>query len=206
MIVSREIQREVRLRPRPGDLVVDPVNHQDHRPAGTDVERGRGRSEDKAERLREIESRRSDIDEEETRPDEPSGLARDLLRSAEDAAARRATRRLPLGEPPLVVTTHAITSFSIRTFPVPRESSLERERALSRRATSHDPSRPACESRPTVITIAPAAAPINPSPRRLFRIFPAEGRDLGQQGPATRRPAPASRGSPDRRRRRSSAR
>ena len=27
--------------------------------------------------------------------------------------ARRATRRLPLGEPPLVVTTHAITSFSI---------------------------------------------------------------------------------------------
>ena len=29
---------------------------------------------------------------------------------AEDAAARRATRRLPLGEPPLVVTTHAITS------------------------------------------------------------------------------------------------
>src|SRR5580704_423057 len=28
-----------------------------------------------------------------------------------DAAARRATRRLPLGEPPLVITTHAITSF-----------------------------------------------------------------------------------------------
>jgi hypothetical protein len=27
------------------------------------------------------------------------------------AAARRATRRLPLGEPPLVITTHAITSF-----------------------------------------------------------------------------------------------
>ena len=25
--------------------------------------------------------------------------------------ARRATRRLPLGEPPLVITTHAITSF-----------------------------------------------------------------------------------------------
>ena len=31
-----------------------------------------------------------------------------------DAAARRATRRLPLGEPPLVVTTHAITSFVLR--------------------------------------------------------------------------------------------
>src|SRR5271165_4595321 len=28
-----------------------------------------------------------------------------------NAAARRATRRLPLGEPPLVITTHAITSF-----------------------------------------------------------------------------------------------
>ena len=30
------------------------------------------------------------------------------------AAARRATRRLPLGEPPLVITTHAITSFRYR--------------------------------------------------------------------------------------------
>ena len=28
-----------------------------------------------------------------------------------NAAARRATRRLPLGEPPLVITTHAITPF-----------------------------------------------------------------------------------------------
>src|SRR5438270_12859696 len=27
--------------------------------------------------------------------------------------ARRATRRLPLGEPPLVVTTHVITSFTL---------------------------------------------------------------------------------------------
>ncbi len=32
---------------------------------------------------------------------------------AEDAAARRATRRLPLGEPPLVITTHSITSYTI---------------------------------------------------------------------------------------------
>ena len=48
---------------------------------------------------------------------------------AEDAAARRATRRLPLGEPPLVVTNHAITSYSIRAFPVPRESSLEQDGA-----------------------------------------------------------------------------
>lgn len=30
------------------------------------------------------------------------------------AAARRATRRLPLGEPPLVITTHSITSFTLR--------------------------------------------------------------------------------------------
>src|SRR5262249_35410873 len=29
---------------------------------------------------------------------------------SQNAAARRATRRLPLGEPPLVITTHAITS------------------------------------------------------------------------------------------------
>jgi hypothetical protein len=46
-----------------------------------------------------------------------------------DAAARRATRRLPLGEPPLVVTTHAITSYTTRVFPVPRESSLEQNGA-----------------------------------------------------------------------------
>ena len=50
------------------------------------------------------------------------------------AAARRATRRLPLGEPPLVITTHAITSFR-EDPPVPLETSLERERASVRRAT-----------------------------------------------------------------------
>lgn len=33
--------------------------------------------------------------------------------SKKGAAARRATRRLPLGEPPLVLSTHSITSFTI---------------------------------------------------------------------------------------------
>src|SRR5947209_6552093 len=58
----------------------------------------------------------------------------DLPLSRHYAAARRATRRRPLGEPPLVVTTHAITSFA-KDPPVPRESSLGRERALARRTT-----------------------------------------------------------------------
>ncbi len=64
------------------------------------------------------------------------------------AAARRATRRLPLGEPPLVITTHAITSFR-SSHPDPPETSLERHRALVRRTTvaRH-------ESRPTVCQIS----------------------------------------------------
>jgi len=46
----------------------------------------------------------------------PERIAPDLVDPdrrvmVESAAARRATRRLPLGEPPLVITTHAITSF-----------------------------------------------------------------------------------------------
>ena len=43
---------------------------------------------------------------EESGPAEPN---RKVM--VKNAAARRATRRLPLGEPPLVITTHAITSF-----------------------------------------------------------------------------------------------
>src|SRR5271166_2321479 len=76
---------------------------------------------------------------EETGPVEPN---RKVM--VKDAAARRATRRLPLGEPPLVITTHAITSFR-SSHPDPRETSLARFRALVRRATVARP-----ESRPSV--------------------------------------------------------
>src|SRR4029077_15534426 len=54
------------------------------------------------------------------------------------AAARRATRRLPLGEPPLVITTHAITSF--------RSSHPELARDQPRARTGSSPS---CHGRTT---------------------------------------------------------
>lgn len=44
-------------------------------------------------------------------------------RLGQSAAARRATRRPPLGKPPLVMTTHAITSFR-SSLPKPHETSL----------------------------------------------------------------------------------
>src|SRR5271166_4199273 len=52
------------------------------------------------------ESIRPGLKLEESGPVEPN---RKVM--VKNAAARRATRRLPLGEPLLVITTHAITSF-----------------------------------------------------------------------------------------------
>ena len=62
-----------------------------------------------------------------------AGLARpdsDANKKPENAAARRATRQPPLGEPPLVVTTHAVTSFTTR-FPLSRGSPASSESGLS---------------------------------------------------------------------------
>jgi hypothetical protein len=62
-----------------------------------------------------------------------------IRNQTQDAAARRATRRLPLGEPPLVVTTHAITSYSIgpsRSRGSPASSKTGLDHVVPR---SHDP-------------------------------------------------------------------
>src|SRR4051794_2114385 len=94
------------------------------------------------------------------------------------AAARRATRRLPLGEPPLVVTTHAITSFTI-SHPGPAgvqprtgagSSPSYHDRTTRKSARWCAPGRHPYYSNPRV--------PINRLPPQLRRFF--EGRSRGR--------------------------
>ena len=100
-----------------------------------------------------------------------------------NAAARRATRRLPLGEPPLVITTHAITSFR-SSHPDPAESSLGRFRALVRRATVARPeSRPSvCSARNEIMNLASKRSWINRQPRQSKNAAA-----LGRAGPTSYR-------------------
>jgi hypothetical protein len=89
---------------------------------------------------------------------------------SKDAAARRATRRLPLGEPPLVVTTHAITSFTTR-FPRSRGSPASSESGLSSvalRETRPEPG-PACgtDSTPSLYALRPEDQGASSSPDRF---------------------------------------
>jgi hypothetical protein len=102
----------------------------------------------------------------------PSRLGPDLVDPnrkvmVKHAAARRATRRLPLGEPPLVITTHAITSFR-SSHPDPPETSLERHRALVRRTTvARHESRPTvCQFSTDTLNLTVRDVPINWSRRK----------------------------------------
>src|SRR5262249_55407127 len=78
-------------------------------------------------------------------------------------------------EPPLVITTHAITSFR-QDIPVPRESSLERKRASSpsyhARTTRANP---ACVSGPTPLIYQPTRLDQPATPK--FAGCHSEGRN-----------------------------
>src|SRR5262249_46967565 len=75
------------------------------------------------------------------------------------AAARRATRRLPLGEPPLVITTHAITSFrSSLPEPAGDQPRAGSGSSPSRRRATRKSADVCVMSRPTKLLYPPTAS------------------------------------------------